>query len=98
MVTNPPIYPSFTCHVLQPVDNMYYLKCAIIYLPNKTYPHTMDEHDKPANPSRSYVVTSVRLDEERHRLVRLRLIEEHRGSFSDFVNRAMIEFLDEKSE
>ncbi len=47
---------------------------------------------------RPFVITSVRLDEESHRLVKLRLIEEHLGSFSDFVNRAMLEFLEKKSK
>lgn len=55
--------------------------------------HSMDEQ-----LSRSHIVTSVRLDEEAHRLVKLRLLEEHLGSFSDFVNRAMLDFLEKRPE
>lgn len=42
---------------------------------------------------RHYTVTSVRLDVENYQATRLKLMANKLGTFSDFVNAKMIEFL-----
>lgn len=41
-----------------------------------------------------FIVTSLRLERETHRQTRIRLMENNHGTFSDFVNQAMRDYLE----
>lgn len=42
----------------------------------------------------AFIVTSLRLNRETHRQTRLRLIERSDGTFSDFVDQSMLDYLE----
>lgn len=56
----------------------------------------MENESNPVEP-RHYVVTSVRLDQGNYQATRLKLMTNKLGTFTDFVNAKMIEFLSENS-